>query len=124
MSPPMLVRLRPNCSARSKKKAISTLLLTGIEIYRTLFQEVQHMTREERWGRLWNRYNDERPRKMLAIDGGGIRGLISLGMLRRLETLLAQNQGVGANFRLSDYFDYVAGTSTGAIIAAGLARGM
>lgn len=82
------------------------------------------MTREQRWGRLWNRYKDEKPRKMLSIDGGGIRGLISLGMLRRLETLLAQNQGGGANFRLSDYFDYIAGTSTGAIIAAGLARGM
>src|SRR5581483_9657983 len=82
------------------------------------------MTREQRWGRLWNRYKDNRPRKMLSIDGGGIRGLISLGMLKRLETLLAQNQGGGANFRLSDYFDYVAGTSTGAIIAAGVARGM
>lgn len=82
------------------------------------------MTREERWGRLWNRYKDENSRRMLAIDGGGIRGLISLGILKRLETLLAQNQGGGANFRLSDYFDYVAGTSTGAIIAAGLARGM
>ena len=82
------------------------------------------MTREQRWGRLWNRYKDEKPRKMLTIDGGGIRGLISLGMLRRLETLLAPSQGGGANFRLSDYFDYIAGTSTGAIIAAGLARGM
>jgi len=80
------------------------------------------MTREERWGRLWNRYKDERPRRMLAIDGGGIRGLIALGMLKRLETLLAQDQGRGADYRLSDYFDYVAGTSTGAII--GLARGM
>jgi uncharacterized protein len=76
----------------------------------------------ELWGNLWDRYKDDKPRKLLAIDGGGIRGLISLGMLKRLETLLAANQG-SANFRLSDYFDYVAGTSTGAIIAAGLAAG-
>jgi len=81
------------------------------------------MTREVRWGPLWNRYKDETPRKMLAIDGGGIRGLISLGMLKRLETLLAEHWG-GSNFRLCHYFDYVAGTSTGAIVAAGLARGM
>jgi hypothetical protein len=78
----------------------------------------------ERWGTLLDRYKDDRPRKMLAIDGGGIRGLISLGMLKTLERMLADNQNGGANFRLGDYFDYVAGTSTGAIIAAGLARGM
>jgi hypothetical protein len=78
----------------------------------------------ERWGRLLTRYMDDRPRKMLAIDGGGIRGLISLGMLKQLEGMLARNQGAGADFRLCDYFDYVAGTSTGAIIAAGLAIGM
>ena len=69
----------------------------------------------ERWGRLRSRYEVVRPRKMLALDGGGIRGLITLGMLKRLE------ECVGS---LSDYFDYIAGTSTGAIIAAGLARGM
>jgi hypothetical protein len=78
----------------------------------------------DRWGRLLDRYQNERPRKMLAIDGGGIRGLISLGILKKLETMLAANQGGGTSFRLCDYFDYVAGTSTGAIIAAGLARGM
>ena len=78
----------------------------------------------QRWGNLLERYRDDRPRKLLAIDGGGIRGLISLGMLKELEQKLAQSEGGGANFRLGDYFDYVAGTSTGAIIAAGLARGM
>jgi uncharacterized protein len=83
------------------------------------------MTRNpDRWGRLLTRYMDDRPRKMLAIDGGGIRGLISLGILKQLERMLARNQGSGAGFRLCDYFDYVAGTSTGAIIAAGLAIGM
>ncbi len=78
----------------------------------------------QRWGRLSDRYVEERPRKLLAIDGGGIRGLISLGMLKKMERLLAANQGRGADFRLCEYFDYVAGTSTGAIIAAGLAAGM
>ncbi len=61
---------------------------------------------------------------MLALDGGGIRGIVTLGFLKKLETLLAEKQQNPAAFRLCDYFDYIAGTSTGAIIAACLARGM
>jgi uncharacterized protein len=79
----------------------------------------------ERWGKLRSRYDDAgKPRKMLALDGGGIRGLLTLGMLQRMEKLLADNSGRGVDFRLCEYFDYIAGTSTGAIVAAGLARGM
>jgi len=78
----------------------------------------------ERWGRLRPRYEIAKPRKMLALDGGGIRGLISLGILKRLEERLVSLNGGTSQFRLCDYFDYIAGTSTGAIIAAGLARGM
>jgi hypothetical protein len=59
---------------------------------------------------------------MLAIDGGGIRGVLSLGILGRIEALLRAQSG-RADFRLSHYFDYIAGTSTGGIIAAGLAVG-
>lgn len=76
------------------------------------------------WGHLKERYQQERPRKLLALDGGGIRGLITLGILERIEALLATASGRGKNFRLHEHFDYIAGTSTGAIIAAGLARGM
>ncbi len=78
----------------------------------------------ERWGRLRPQYEVVKPRKMLALDGGGIRGLITLGILKRMEELLAPASGLGSAFRLCDFFDYIAGTSTGAIIAAGLARGM
>ena len=78
----------------------------------------------ERWGQLRERYEADKPRKMLAIDGGGIRGLLTLGMLQKMEQLLADDSGRGRDFRLCEYFDYIAGTSTGAIVAAGLARGM
>ena len=69
------------------------------------------------------RYRSSGPKKLLALDGGGIRGLISLGVLARIETLLRESRG-DSNLVLGDYFDYVGGTSTGAIIAAGLARGL
>jgi hypothetical protein len=61
---------------------------------------------------------------MLTLDGGGILGVMSLEILAELENQLAKATGEGADFRLGKHFDYIAGTSTGAIIAAGLAIGM
>ena len=60
---------------------------------------------------------------MLALDGGGIRGAITLGYLVHLEALLRKRHG-NPQLRLCDYFDFIGGTSTGAIIASGLAVGM
>jgi uncharacterized protein len=60
-------------------------------------------------------------KRLLAIDGGGIRGVLALEILAGIERLLGRGDPA---FRLSQYFDYIAGTSTGGIIAAGLARGM
>lgn len=74
---------------------------------------------------MWSRYQDpNRSHRLLALDGGGIRGLITLGILRQLEQKLAERSGQPESFRLGNWFDYIGGTSTGAIIAAGLARGM
>jgi hypothetical protein len=69
------------------------------------------------------KYAVVRPRRLLTLDGGGIRGIISLEILRKIETQLAAATGAGSTFRLGNYFDYIGGTSTGAIIAAGLAVG-
>jgi patatin-like phospholipase/acyl hydrolase len=63
-------------------------------------------------------------RKLLALDGGGIRGLVTIEILEEIETLLRAELGRGEDFVLADYFDYIAGTSTGAIIATCLALGM
>lgn len=64
------------------------------------------------------------PKKLLALDGGGIRGVLSLELLAAVEEMLRRELDRDSDFVLADYFDYVAGTSTGAIIAAGLACGM
>ena len=63
------------------------------------------------------------PKRLLAIDGGGIRGVLALEILRKIEDQLKQQSG-RADFRLSDYFDFIAGTSTGGIVAACLSTGM
>jgi hypothetical protein len=67
--------------------------------------------------------NDGRPKRILTLDGGGLRGVLSLGILERIEVLLRERHGGGPDFRLCHYFDLIAGTSTGAIIAAALAQG-
>ena len=72
---------------------------------------------------LMARIERDRPKKLLAIDGGGIRGVLALEVLQKIEDLLKAKSGQ-PNFRLADYFDYIAGTSTGGIIAAGLSIGM
>jgi len=69
------------------------------------------------------RIGQEGPKKLLAIDGGGIRGVLALEILQKIEDMLKSKSG-RADFRLADYFDYIAGTSTGGIIAAGLSIGM
>jgi len=47
------------------------------------------------------------PKKLLAIDGGGIRGVLALEVLQRIEDLFKAESG-RADFRLADYFDYIA----------------
>ncbi|CAL5085656.1 unnamed protein product [Urochloa decumbens] len=56
---------------------------------------------------------------VLTIDGGGIRGIIPGTILAFLEKKLQELDGPDA--RLADYFDYIAGTSTGGLITAMLA---
>jgi hypothetical protein len=72
--------------------------------------------------RLLARLKKPGPKRLLALDGGGIRGLISLGYLARIEHLLRQRYR-DETLVLSDYFDLIGGTSTGAIIASLLALG-
>ncbi|MEL6636787.1 MAG: patatin-like phospholipase family protein [Bacteroidota bacterium] len=72
---------------------------------------------------LLSRLNTPGPKRLLALDGGGIRGAITLGYLVELEKILRERYRK-PDFRLCDYFDLIGGTSTGAIIASGLAIGM
>ncbi|GAB4226981.1 MAG: patatin-like phospholipase family protein [Elainellaceae cyanobacterium] len=53
-------------------------------------------------------------RKVLSIDGGGIRGIIPAMLLAEIERQTGK--------RIADLFDLVAGTSTGGIIALGLTK--
>lgn len=62
------------------------------------------------------------PKRILALDGGGIRGILTIQILKRIESIV-HNRLDNPGARLCDYFDLIGGTSTGAIIAASLALG-
>ena len=68
--------------------------------------------------------NKTSPKRILALDGGGIRGALTLGYLQRIEDILRKQHGDEKSFRLCQYFDLIGGTSTGSIIAACLSMGM
>jgi len=63
------------------------------------------------------------PKRILALDGGGIRGIYSLLVLQRIEEIFREERG-NPRLVLRDCFDFFAGTSTGAIIATLLAWGL
>lgn len=62
-------------------------------------------------------------RRILSIDGGGIRCLIAIEVLALLERQLAERKA-DPSFRLCHHFDLVAGTSGGALIAGAIALGI
>ncbi len=64
------------------------------------------------------------PKRILTVDGGGLRGIFSLKLLKRIEDILKARHGNDDDFRLCHYFDLMAGTSTGSVVAAALALGM
>jgi uncharacterized protein len=55
--------------------------------------------------------------KILSLDGGGMRGVVSATILKQIEEILDKKKGK----KLHEYFDLIAGTSTGSILAAGIA---
>jgi Patatin-like phospholipase len=63
------------------------------------------------------------PKRVLALDGGGVKGIVTIAFLEKIEEILRERSGRGNDFRLSDYFDLVGGTSVGALLATLVALG-
>lgn len=71
---------------------------------------IQHARIKQPWP-------EGRPFRILSIDGGGIRGIFPAAVLAEIEKRFLSGASIG------DYFDMIAGTSTGGIIALALAHG-
>lgn len=63
-----------------------------------------------------NNQTSEAPFRVLALDGGGIKGVFTAALLAELEHMTGQ--------RVVEHFDLITGTSTGGIIAIALALGI
>ena len=63
-----------------------------------------------------DRQEDREAFRILSVEGGGILGAFAAGALAEIETLSGR--------RIVDHFDLISGTSTGGIIAIGLAMGL
>ena len=65
---------------------------------------------------------DSAPIKILALNGGGVRGLFTISLLAELERVIEKREGL-VDVKIGDYFDLITGTSIGGILALGLASG-
>jgi hypothetical protein len=61
------------------------------------------------------------PRRVLALSGGGVRGIVEVAFLEAVEA--AYRRRFGPDVRICDLFDLVGGTSTGALIATAVSLG-
>ncbi|WP_017307019.1 patatin-like phospholipase family protein [Spirulina subsalsa] len=57
--------------------------------------------------------------RILSLDGGGIRGVLSAQLLVQVEKVVQREKGQ----KLHEYFDLITGTSSGSIVATGIAVG-
>ena len=63
-------------------------------------------------------WQSDLPFRILSLDGGGIKGIFPAGVLAAIEREFLKGKSIG------DYFDLIAGTSTGGILALGLGAGL
>jgi patatin-like phospholipase/acyl hydrolase len=56
-----------------------------------------------------------KPKRILSLDGGGVRGLIPATIMVSFEQKLQKHSG-RSDARISDYFDLIAGNSTGGVL--------
>lgn len=105
----------------ASKPPYAQLKMNGLKISHA---EIEALAKESSYAKsLVDGGNLRRPRKktlyVLSVDGGGIRGIIPALVLQHIGQRLARaiNQ---ESVHFADYFDWMAGTSTGGLISLGL----
>ena len=95
----------------SYRKSDGRVLATEKNSARRSAGVLQHRRQQLEWP-------DDSDFRILSIDGGGIRGIFPAAFLAGLEERFLNGSSV------SRYFDLIAGTSTGGVIAIGLGAGL
>jgi patatin-like phospholipase/acyl hydrolase len=70
-----------------------------------------------------NLSDESKPFRVLSLDGGGMRGLYTATLIQRLSSRFCEQRKV-AELDIGKGFDLIVGTSTGGILATGLAFGL
>ncbi|RSL92521.1 hypothetical protein CEP52_013763 [Fusarium oligoseptatum] len=88
---------------RQRKEDLVDEAIRGLKQFRDCSWRCEEQGRgERRWARI------------LALDGGGVRGIVELVILAKIE------KAVGFGIRIQDLFDLVVGTSTGGLVVLGV----
>ncbi|OJJ40801.1 hypothetical protein ASPWEDRAFT_64169 [Aspergillus wentii DTO 134E9] len=66
--------------------------------------------------------NTEHPLRLLALDGGGVRGLSELIIIHQLMLRIQRQNNLRSTPKPCDIFDLIGGTSTGGLVAIMLGR--
>ncbi|RPJ78577.1 MAG: patatin [Alphaproteobacteria bacterium] len=67
--------------------------------------------------------HQKKPFRVLSLDGGGMRGLYTASLLQNISTQFARQRNLN-ELDIGKAFDLIVGTSTGGILATGLAFGL
>ncbi|EAU86152.2 phospholipase [Coprinopsis cinerea okayama7 len=93
-------------------KATSHKDPAAVSVETTLLTQELRADRDDNYG------EGERPLRLLSLDGGGVRGISALHILKDIMGKVTGDK----NAKPCDYFDMMAGTSTGGLIAIMLGR--
>ena len=103
--------LTASCQLYKKIEDSTTQKLQDKSYHPTSEQAVELVTQLQREVDLRRRLGS----RILCLDGGGVRGLVQIEILRQIEKRTGK--------KITDLFDWIVGTSTGGIIALALVYG-
>lgn len=94
--------------------AISTLIPVSAKK-----EKISHNDEYAHFLQTYKRFKPDKPKTVLILDGGGLRGCMSIQILKQLESEI---QKLDSNLHVWQVFDLIMGTSTGGLIAIGLGK--
>ena len=100
-----------SCQVYRQLEKNTTLRIQDVNYHPTPQQALELVTQLQKEVKYRRRFGS----RILCLDGGGVRGLVQIEILRQIEKKTGK--------RITELFDWIVGTSTGGIIALALVYG-